>query len=164
MYTKEALLEIHRRAHHSLAKVLEHCRQFSAEELLREMPEFGDPTMRAQFHHAIGAEKYWFGVLLGRIDVDDDEADCPNVDKLEAYRKLTCSIAEGYLQSATSEELGTPRSMLTWGNKERVLIPAHVVMRTITHIHHHIGKIVTMCRIMGKPIPQGLDYPIIEKY
>jgi uncharacterized damage-inducible protein DinB len=162
MYTKESLLEFHKRAHHSLTKLLEHCRQFSGEELLRELPGFGSPTLRSQFHHAIGAEKYWIGVLLGRIDVDDDEADCPTIESLEAYRELTYSIAEEYLQSATPTELGAARPMMTWGNKERSLIPAHVIMRTITHIYHHQGQIAAMCRILGKPIPQGLDYPIFE--
>jgi uncharacterized damage-inducible protein DinB len=162
MYTRESMLEYHKRAHHSLTTLLDHCRQFSGEELLRELPGFGVPALRSQFHHAIGAEKYWIGVLLGRIDVDDDEADCQTIESLEEYRKLTYSIAEGYLNSATPEELSTARPVMTWGNKERTIIPAHVIMRTITHIYHHQGQIAAMCRILGKPIPQGLDYPIFE--
>ena len=162
MYTKESLLEFHKRTHHSLTKLLDHCRQFSSEELLRELPGFGFAALRSQLHHAIGAEKYWVGVLIGRIDVDDDETDCPTIESLEEYRKLTYSIAEGYLNSATSEELSTARPMMTWGNKERTLIPAHVIMRTITHIYHHQGQIAAMCRILDKPVSPGLDYPILE--
>ena len=35
----------------------------------------------------------------------------------------------------------------------------HVFMRTVTHLYHHQGQIVAMCRLVGKPCT-GLDYPI----
>ena len=40
--------------------------------------------------------------------------------------------------------LDTVRRMMTWGNKERLLLPAHVFMRPLTHIYHHQGQIVAM--------------------
>jgi uncharacterized damage-inducible protein DinB len=49
--------------------------------------------------------------------------------------------------------------MLTWGDRTRELTPAHVFMRTLTHIYQHQGQIVAMCRLLGKPVG-GLDYPI----
>lgn len=45
------------------------------------------------------------------------------------------------------------------GGKERMLIPAHALMRTLTHLYHHQGHIVAMCRLLGRP-GQGVDYPI----
>ena len=76
MYTTAALVEFHERAHQSLKKLLEHCHQLSAEELNRELSGFGYPTVRLQLHHDIGAEKYWTGVLQGRIDVrSNDDSD-----------------------------------------------------------------------------------------
>lgn len=160
MYNSESLSEIHRRAHDSFRRLLEHCRQLSNEELNRELKEYGDPTVRLQFHHAVGAEKYWIGVLQGRIDADDDDPKYPTIESLEAYRREVFAATEEYLKGASVEELNTPRAMITWGNKERVLIPAHVFIRTATHLYHHQGKIGAMCRLLGKPIPPGLDYPI----
>lgn len=160
MYTIEALLEFHERTHRSLKMLLAHCRQLSAEELNRELAGFGYPTVQIQLHHIIGAEKYWIGVLQGRIDVDDKESDCPTIDLLEIYRQQVFSASKEYLRTASKEELNTPRMMMTWGNKEKTLISAHVFIRPQMHLYQHQGQIAAMCRLMGKPIPAGLDYPI----
>lgn len=160
MYMAEDLIEFHRRAHHSLEKLLAHCRQLSAEELNQELAGFGYPTVRLQLHHGIGAEKYWIGVLQGRIDVDDDDPDYPTIESLEKYRQIVFSATEKYLRTASENELNTPRPMMTWGNKEKVLIPAQVLIRTQTHLYQHQGQIVAMCRLLGKPIGPGMDYPI----
>ncbi len=160
MYTAEGLICFHSRAHQSLIKIMEHCRRFSTEEMSDELTGFGYPSLRLQLHHAIGAEKYWIGVLQGRIDVDDDISQCSTIEKLMDYREEVYSATEQYLRTASKDELVSPRTMMTWGNNEKVLIPAHVFMRTLTHIYHHIGQIAAMCRLMGKPIEPGMDYPI----
>ena len=159
MSTSQALLQIHERAHGNLIALLVHCRQLSGEEVDRELPGFGYPTVRLQLHHGIGAEKYWIGVLQGRIDADDDSPDYPTIAALEGYRARVFAATEAYLRSASPQELNTPRPMMTWGNREKVLIPTHVFMRTLTHLYHHQGQVLAMCRLLGKP-GEGFDYPI----
>ncbi len=145
--------------HGNLTKLLEHCSQFNAEELNREIAGFGYPTIRLQLHHEIAGEKYWIGVIQGRMDVDDDDPDYPTIESLEAYCQQIFSATEKYLHSASPDELNSPRRMITWGNKERILIPAHIIIRTQTHYYHHQGQIVAICRLLGKPL-NGNDYPI----
>jgi uncharacterized damage-inducible protein DinB len=159
MHTSEALLDLHERAHRNLAALLAHCRGLSGEEIDRELADFGYPTVRLQLHHGIGAEKYWIGVLEGRIDVAEDAPDYPTVESLEGCRRQVFVATEAYLRGCSVAELNTPRPMMTWGNRERVLVPAQVVMRTLTHLYHHQGQITAMCRLLGKPC-SGLDYPI----
>jgi uncharacterized damage-inducible protein DinB len=159
MHTSEALLDIHERAHRNLASLLAHCRQFSAEEIDRELPGFGYPTVRLQLHHEIGAEKYWIGVIEGRIDADDDAPDYPTIASLEVYRENVFATVEAYLRAATAEELNTARPMMTWRRKEQMLVPAHVVLRTVMHLYHHQGQVVAMCRLLGKP-GSGMDFPL----
>lgn len=159
MHTPAALLDLHQRAHRNLEALLVHCRSLSAQELDRDLPGFGYPTVRLQLHHGIGAEKYWIGVLQGRIDADDDAPDYPTIASLQEYRARVFAATEAYLQGASSRELNTARPMMTWGNKEKVLVPAHVFMRTLTHLYHHQGQILAMCRLLGKP-GAGFDYPI----
>ena len=159
MYSPEALLDILERTHASLEKLLAHCRLLGADELNRELIGFGYPTVRLQLHHVIGAEKYWTGVLEGRIDADEDDPKYPTIASLEAYREEVFAITENYLRSASPEELNTPRKMTTWGNNEKVLTPVHVFLRTQMHVFHHQGQVVAMCRLMGKPA-NGFDYPI----
>ncbi|MHC4470074.1 MAG: DinB family protein [Planctomycetota bacterium] len=161
MYTAEALLDLHERAHQSLAKLLAHCRQLDADELSRELQGFGYSSVRLQLHHLIGAEQYWIGVLEGRVDAGEDDADYPTVESLETYRRQVSSATEECLRSSSTDELNTARRMLTWGDREQVLAPARVVIRTQTHIYQHLGQIVAMCRILEKPAP-GMDFPIVE--
>ena len=158
-HTAEALLDIHERAHRTLAALLAHCRGLSPGELNRELPEYGDPTVRLQLHHVIGAQEYWVGVLQGRIDAEEDAHLYPTVESLEAYREEVYAVTRQYLRSASPEELSNARPMMTWDGREHALIPAHVVLRTLMHIYHHQGKIAAMCRLMGKPW-KGFDYPI----
>ncbi len=160
MHTRETLLDIHEHAHRNLMALLDHCRRLSNEQLHRPLDGFGYATVQLQLHHAIGAEQYWIGVLQGRIEADDDAPAYPTIDTLETYRQSTYSATETYLHSATPEKLNTTCRMMTWGNRERELTPAHVVMRTVTHLYHHQGQITAMCRLLGQPT-QGLDYPLV---
>jgi uncharacterized damage-inducible protein DinB len=159
MHTPEALLDIHERVHRNLAALLAHCRELSDEEMNRELTGFGYPTVRLQLHHAIGAERYWTGVLQGRIDADDDSPDYPTMASLEVLRERVFAATAAYLRTVAAGDLNTARPMMTWGNKEKVLTPVHVIMRAVTHIYHHQGQIVAMCRLLGKPCP-GVDYPL----
>jgi uncharacterized damage-inducible protein DinB len=161
MYTAEALADVHERGQRSLRKLLKHCRRFSAEELNQESPGFGYPSIRLQLHHVIAAEEYWVGVLRGSFDVEDKEAEYATVSSLEAYRKHVVAVTDGYLSTASLEELNTARPMLTWQGRERILLPAHVIMRIVTHLYQHQGQVLAMCRLMNNPA-EGMDFPIAE--
>jgi uncharacterized damage-inducible protein DinB len=159
MNTPNSLLGFHERAHSNLVALLDHCGGLSQTELHCELPGFGYPTIQLQLHHMVGAEKYWVGVLQGRIDVDEDAPDYPTVGSLVAYRKKVFEATELYLRNSSEKELNSPRSMTTWGDREKVLVPAHVIIRTQAHLYHHQGQITAMCRLQGHPI-NGLDYPL----
>ena len=96
------------------------------------------------------------------MDVDENDSDYRTAGSLESYRQEVLELTEGYLRSATLAELNTRRTMVTWGNNEQELTPAHVVLRTLTHFFQHQGQISAMCRLLGKPIPAGLDFPLLS--
>jgi uncharacterized damage-inducible protein DinB len=156
----ETLQDFHGRVHQSLSKLLEHSRNLTEEELNRELEGFGYPTVRLQLHHMIGAEKYWIGVLQGRIDAEEDDHLYPTVEHLEAYREEVFAMTDAWLRGVSEDELRTTRPMMTWSGKELDLTPLHVFTRTQTHIFHHQGQILAMCRLLGKPGTGGMDYPI----
>jgi len=162
MYTSEALLDLHKRSHTNVKKMLEHCSQLNTEELNREIQGFGYTTIRLLLHHEIGAQEYWIGVLKGSIGFDDNDSAYPTIEALEAYRKQVFEETAEYLRSASTEELNTARLMKTWDNSEHMMIPAHVFFRTLTHLYYHQGQIYVMCKMMGKPAP-GTDFPVISK-
>lgn len=161
MYTAAALIDLHERTHRSLGKLLDHCAAFSQDETGRELEGFGYPTLLLQLHHMIGAEQYWVGVLRGLMLTDEDEADYASIDALRAFRERVAAITEDYLRAASNDELNTAATKTTWGDKQVELVPAHVLLRTQTHIFQHQGQVAAMCRLLGRPIPPGLDFPLV---
>jgi uncharacterized damage-inducible protein DinB len=159
VHTSNSLLDIHERTHRNVRGLIEHCKSLTAEELSQEMEGFGYPSVRLQIHHAIGAEKYWVSVLEGHMDADEDESDYQNVDTLERFRQNVFNATERYLRGGTEKELNTQKTMTTWGDRQRLLIPAEVILRTQVHYYHHQGQVLAMCRLLGRP-GAGLDYPI----
>ncbi len=113
--------------------------KLSPEQRDRELPGFGYPSVRLQIHHLIGAEEYWIGVLQGKFEVEDNDAAYPTMAALEEYRAQVAQATDAYLSTASESELNTSREMVTWQGKKRLLVPAHVVLRTLTHIYHHQG-------------------------
>jgi uncharacterized damage-inducible protein DinB len=136
-----------------------HCEQFSLEEINREMDGFGIPSIRLQLYHMIAAEEYWIGVIKGAFDADDHDEDYPDLESLEKYRNSVMRISGDYLRTASEDELNSPRPMLTWQNEEQIMAPAHIIMRTQTHIFQHLGQTLAMCRVLGKP-ESWLAFPI----
>lgn len=160
MYTAAALLDVHARTHQSLQRLLDHCAELAPEDLDRELEGFGEGTILMQLQHAIGAERYWIGVLRGEMLVDEDEADRASIDALRAFRERVARDTVAWLEAASEEELDTAREMTTWGDQRVALAPARVVMRTQTHVFQHQGKVAAMCRLLGHPVPPGLDFPV----
>jgi uncharacterized damage-inducible protein DinB len=92
---------------------------------------------------------------------EDREEDMGSMQAIREYRERVAGVTTGYLRGASSEELNTRRKMTTWGGHERELMSALIVLRTQTHIFDHKGQVAAMCRHLGRPIPQGIDFPLM---
>ena len=160
MFTAAALRDVHTRTHEGLVKLIDHCAGFNNEALDTELEGFGYRSLRLQLHHAIGCEQYWVGVLRGQMLVDESEEDRESIDAIRTFRSRVAAVTAGYLASATESELNTARRMVTWGDPNRSLVPARVILRTQTHIFQHQGQVAAMCRLLGRPIPSGLDFSL----
>ena len=176
MYTREALQDLHGRGQRIIRKLLVLCATLSDEELKRELPGFGFPTVQQQLLHLIGAEKYWLNVVRGSFvppageqdanssSSDDDAAELqayPDVPAIEAYRQQVAQQTQEYLAGATESELNSPREMLCWPAKLREMAPAHIISRVVTHAFQHQGQVLAMCRLLGKPNEMwDLDFPL----
>ncbi|MBC8366101.1 DinB family protein [bacterium] len=159
MYSREALLDMHSRVHKNLAGLIAHCAKLSPEDAERKLEAFGDATIRLQIHHAIGAEKYWMGVLQGVVDAADTSGDYPDVASLEAFRIEVFQATREFLNSLDEEALNGERRVSTWGGHEADLRPSHVFLRTQTHYYQHQGQVLAACRLLGHP-GSGFDFPI----
>jgi uncharacterized damage-inducible protein DinB len=80
---------------------------------------------------------------------------------METFREQTASATRSYLERATDAELNSPRQMISDPGQTRLLRPADVIMRVVTHIFSHQGQVLAMCRAIGKPNEQlDVDYPV----
>ena len=160
LYTPEALLDLHAGGHAGLRRLLAHCGGLAPDALHRELCDFGYPTVQRQLVHVIGAEHYWVGVLCGIVDADDRDDRYPTTVALEGWRAEVAAATDAYLRATSVEALNTPRAFTTWGGRAQVLVPARVLVRTVTHLFQHQGQVVAMCRRLGAPVT-GLDFPVV---
>ena len=161
MYDGESLLDIHGRAHESLRRLITFCAALTAEELNQPLAGFGFPTILRQLEHTIGAEVYWQTVVIRGYSDEVTMPPLPDLAAIEAFREQTASRTRAYLDDATGAELNTPRLMISDPGQTRLLRPADVILRVVTHIFNHQGQVLAMCRSLGKPNETiDLDYPV----
>src|SRR5262249_29463773 len=161
MYNAATLLDIHARAHKSLRRLIVFCGSLTDSELRRPLTGFGFPTVLGQLEHTIGAEVYWQTVVTTGYNEETRLPDVPDVAAMEAFRRRTASATRSYLERASDAELNSPRRMISDPGETRLLRPADVILRVVTHIFNHQGQVLAMCRTIGKPNDKlDLDYPV----
>jgi uncharacterized damage-inducible protein DinB len=161
MYDAATLLDVHARAHESLRRLIVFCGDLTEDELRRPLTGFGMPTILRQLVHTIGAEVYWQTVVTRGYTEEATLPPLPDVAAIEAFRQQTASVTRSYLERASEAEVNSPRVMISDPGETRLLRPADVIMRIVTHIFNHQGQVLAMCRSIGKPNEQiDLDYPV----
>ena len=160
IYTVQALLDLHDRTHTSFKKLLRHCGVLSDKELNKKLKGFGISSVHSQLFHMIGAERYWLSVVRGSMHVSMNQAEHPELKHLRSFRAKTAKLTRDYLEQAKPAELNRARKMLTYGGKEQMLVPAHVILRVTTHAFQHQGQVLAMSRLLGHPGPRGMDFPL----
>ena len=98
--------------------------------------------------------------MRGLMLVAEDPADMASIEALRALRERVAGATVEYLKGAGDAELNTKREVVTYGDRKVELVPAHVILRTQTHIFQHQGQVAAMARLLGRPIPPGLDFPL----
>jgi uncharacterized damage-inducible protein DinB len=161
MFAAHTLLDVHARAHESLRRLITFCGTLTDGELRRPVAGFGWSTVHRQLEHTIGAEVYWQTVVTRGYTEEATLPELPDIAALEAFRQQTALVTRSYLGRASEAELNSRRQMISDPGATRVLRPADVIMRVVTHIFNHQGQVLAMCRTMGKPNDtHDLDYPI----
>jgi uncharacterized damage-inducible protein DinB len=161
MYDAATLLDVHARAHESLRRLIAFCGNLTDDELRRPISGFGFPTVWRQLEHTIGAELYWQIVVTRGYTEEATLPNLPDLAAMEAFRQRTASVTRSYLDRASETELNSRRETISDPGQLRVLRPADVIMRVVTHIFNHQGQVLAMCRTLGKPNDtHDLDYPL----
>ncbi|MCC7478579.1 DinB family protein [bacterium] len=161
MFTKEGLLRLHGWAHDCLDKLYAHCGSFSSEELNQELEGFGFRTLLQQFAHLCEAESFWNFRLRNPSCPQNEEPPEWDLTRFSSLAEIQAERARqrqqtvDYINSKSDEELNQEYDM-TWPdhNFSERQTAAFTLLRPITHIFHHKGQIVAMCRLLGHPAPE----------
>lgn len=154
MFTRDALLKQYEWAHNSLSIMLEHCARLDSEELARELPGFGHPSVHDQLVHIAEAELFWFRIAQGLPWLEIKPADYSDVPAIRELHARANGTARDYLTGLEDAQLHAP-VRVEWEPGDGVEIsPALMVSHLITHGFHHKGQVVAMCRLLGYPPPE----------
>src|SRR5262245_16890478 len=151
MYDSATLLDIHTRAHESFRRLIVFCGALTADELRRPLTGFGFSTVLRQLEHTIGAEVYWQTVVIRGYTEEATLPDLPDLAAVEAFRRRTAAATRSYLEGASEAELNSTRQMISDPGETRMLRPADVILRVVTHMFNHQGQVLAMSRTLGKP-------------
>ena len=127
------------RAHESLRRLIVFCGNLTDDEQHRPLTGFAFSTVLRQLEHTIGAEVYWQTVVTRGYTEEATLPDMRNVAATEVFRQQTASATRAYLDRATETELNAPRQMVSDPGQTRLLRPADVIMRVVTHIFNAAG-------------------------
>ena len=153
VFTIKGIREFHRWTHASLTLALDHLSTIPTNDYVRELPNFGFPTLRQQVIHIFNCEGVWIHALQGRPYVDRNPEDCPTVADAVLTREEVSRQTLAYLSALTDEQMNAPRELKFSDGDIIVRSPAFVLHHVLTHAFHHKGQIVAMCRALGHPAP-----------
>jgi Uncharacterized protein conserved in bacteria len=152
-FTLEGIHKLHGWTYASLNLVLDHLSTIPTTDYLRELPNFGFPTLRNQVIHIFNCEGFWIHVLQGRPFVDRNPAECPSLADARLLQQQVSQQTYAYLLTLTDQQLNSNVELHFPDGDTAVRTPALVLHHVLTHAFHHKGQIVAMCRALGHPAP-----------
>lgn len=152
-FTLEGIKKLHSWTHTSLNLVLDHLSTIPPADYLKELPNFGFPTLRNQVIHIFNCEGFWIHILQGRPFIDRSPAECPSVADARLLQQQITQQTQAYLSSLTDQQLNSNAELHFPDGDTAVRTPALILHHFLTHAFHHKGQVVAMCRALGHPAP-----------
>lgn len=153
MFTKDAILALHGWTHERIDLLLDHATTLSPSEFVRDVPGFGQASVRDQLMHLIGAEERWVLRLQDLPLPRWSAAEYPTVESLRSSKQRVKLATLAYLDRLSDAELNVA---LTHRSKDWIgtlRSPAFILHHVVTHAFHHKGQVVAMFRLLGHPAP-----------
>jgi len=152
-FTLDGIQKFHSWTHASLNLVLDHLSTIPPADYLKELPNFGSPTLRNQMIHIFNCEGFWIHILQGLPFVDRNPAECSSVADARLLQHEVSQQTRAYLSTLTDQQLNLNVDLHFPDGDTATRTPALVLHHVLTHAFHHKGQIVAMCRALGHPAP-----------
>ena len=151
MFDLDGIRKFHGWTHLCFGRVLDHLATLSQSDYIREVPNFGFATLRAQTIHILNCEGFWVHTLRGKVYIDRNPAEYATVDDARRMQREITGQTLDYLSNLTDRQLNTNVEMHFPDGDIAVRTPALIIHHFMTHAFHHKGQIVAMCRAIGHP-------------
>jgi len=153
LFTIDGIRKLHGWTHLCLNVALDHLETLPESAYVKQVPNFGFPTLREQVIHVFNCEGFWVHVLQGHAWVDRRSLECPAISDARRLEREVTTHTRAFFSSLSDENLNADRELHFPDGDVAVRTPALVIHHFLTHAFHHKGQIVAMCRALGYPAP-----------
>lgn len=133
--------------------LLDHAATLSPSEFVREVPGFGQASVRDQLAHLIGAEERWVHRLQDLPLPRWSAAEYPSVESLRSSKQRVMVGTVAYLDRLPDAELNVTLAQRPKDWIGALQSPAFILHHVATHAFHHKGQVVAMFRLLRHPAP-----------
>jgi uncharacterized damage-inducible protein DinB len=153
VFTKDGILALHGWMHERIDMLLDHATALSPSEFVRELPGFGQASVRDQLAHLIGAEERWVHRLQDLPLPHWSAAEYPTVESLRSSKQRAMAATVAYLDRVPDGALNVTLTQRPRDWIGTLQSPAFILHHVVTHAFHHKGQVVAMFRLLGHPAP-----------
>jgi uncharacterized damage-inducible protein DinB len=153
VFTKDGIRALHGWTHARIDMLLDLATELSPAEFVRELPGFGQPSVRDQLAHIIGAEERWVHRLQDLPLPRWSTAEYSTVESLRSAKQRVKAATVAYVDRLPDADLNAALIQRPKDWIGTLRSPAYILHHIVTHAFHHKGQVVAMCRLLGHPAP-----------
>lgn len=134
--------------------LLAYCATLSQGELVQEIPDFGNGSIRNLLIHNANVYQFWIGKFALRQEITFAKAaDFFEIKAIQDLYEPVAKLFATFLQKFENQ-LETPIINKNFsGDKSLEISPLQLFTHVITHEFHHKGQILSMSRHLGYTPP-----------
>jgi uncharacterized damage-inducible protein DinB len=127
-----------------------------------EHPDFAYGSIRNIHVHVAGCYQYWVGTMglqqtIGYVD--EPASSLPDAASMRAaFAKVDLMLEEAFEKF---QNLDDPLEVVRPGRDVLMVSQRWLVTHPITHEFHHKGQLLALGRVLGHPLPSGMDTDLV---
>jgi uncharacterized damage-inducible protein DinB len=125
-----------------------------------EHPDFAYGSIRNIHAHVAECYLWWVGSMgLGRTWIDVEPSSLPDATSMRAaFAKVDLMLEEAFTKFQSLDE---PLEVVRPGRDTLMVSQRWLIVHPITHEFHHKGQLLALGRVLGHPLPAGMDTDLV---
>jgi uncharacterized damage-inducible protein DinB len=127
-----------------------------------EHPDFAYGSIRNIHAHVAGCYQFWVGAMGLKLNisyVDEPASSLPDATSMRAaFAKVDLMLEEAFEKF---QNLDDPLEVVRPGHDTLMVSQRWLITHPITHEFHHKGQLLALGRVLGHPLPAGMDTDLV---